>query len=43
VNWSIQPMWRDNPVFQKVDSRIQESEYISKKWNEEMQKQKYFS
>lgn len=41
VNWSIQPMWRDNPVFQKVDSRIQESEYISKKWNEEMQKPKY--
>lgn len=41
VNWSIQPMWINNPVFQNVDSRIQESEYISKKWQEEMAKHRY--
>lgn len=41
VNWSIQPMWITNPVFQKVDSRIQESDYISKKWLEEFSKPRY--
>lgn len=41
VNWSVQPMWINNPVFQKVDSRIQKSEYISEKWREEMIKPRY--
>ena len=41
VNWSVQPMWINNPTFQKVDSRIQESEYISKKWKEEFSKSRY--
>lgn len=41
ADWSSQPMWRNNPIFQKVDSRIQKSEYISKKWEEEMAKPKY--
>ena len=41
VNWSVQPMWITNPVFQKVDSRIQTSEFISAKWREEMAKPKY--
>ncbi len=41
ADWSSQPMWRDNPFFQKVDSRIQKSEYISKKWKEEISKPKY--
>ena len=41
VNWSVQPMWINNPVFQKVDSRIQKSEFISKKWKEEMVKTRY--
>ena len=41
VNWSIQPMWINNPTFQKVDSRIQVSEYISKKWTEEISKPHY--
>jgi hypothetical protein len=41
VNWSVQPMWINNPVFQKVDSRIQKSEYISQKWKEEMNKPRY--
>jgi hypothetical protein len=34
-------MWVNNPVFQKVDSRIQESEFISKKWKAELDKPKY--
>ena len=41
VNWSVQPMWITNPVFQKVDSRIQESDYISEKWIEEFSKPRY--
>jgi Glycosyl hydrolase family 26 len=41
VNWSIQPMWINNPVFQKVDSRIQKSEYRSKRWKEEMDNPRY--
>ncbi|MEM7550776.1 MAG: 1,4-beta-xylanase [Bacteroidota bacterium] len=41
ADWSSQPMWIINPVFQKVDSRIQESEFISKKWKEEMAKPQY--
>lgn len=41
VNWSIQPMWINNPTFQQVDSRIQVSDLISKKWIEEMSKPRY--
>ena len=41
TNWSVQPMWITNPTFQKVDSRIQVSQYISKKWTEEMTKPRY--
>ncbi len=40
-NWSAQPMWLNNPTFQKVDSRIQMSEYITAKWKEEMYKPRY--
>lgn len=36
-DWSSQPMWINNPVFQKVDSRIQKSKYISEKWKKEME------
>lgn len=31
-NWSNQMMWKTNPLFKQVDSRIQMSEYISEKW-----------
>jgi hypothetical protein len=41
VNWSVQPMWINNPVFQKVDSRIQKSDFISEKWMEEISKPRY--
>ena len=41
VNWSVQPMWINNPVFKQVDSRIQESAYISEKWIEEISKPRY--
>jgi hypothetical protein len=41
VNWSIQPMWTNNPVFQKVDSRIQASKLITKNWKEEIKKSRY--
>lgn len=41
LNWSDHPMWITNPVFQKVNSRIQDSPYISKKWVEEISKPRY--
>lgn len=40
-NWTSQPMWVANPVFQQVDSRIQMSEYISNKWMEAMGNPRY--
>lgn len=40
-NWSEQPMWLNNATFQKVDSRIQKSEFITKKWKEELSKSRY--
>jgi len=41
VDWSVQPMWINNPLFKHVDSRIQESKFISKKWEEEITKPRY--
>ncbi|WP_146106917.1 glycosyl hydrolase [Polaribacter porphyrae] len=41
VEWKSQIMWATNDYFKNVDSRIQKSEYISKKWLEEIQKEKY--
>jgi hypothetical protein len=34
-------MWKNNDYFKNVDSRIQQSNYVSKKWLEEMNKTKY--
>ena len=41
VNWPSQLMWVNNPTFQKVDSRIQASEFVTQKWKEEVSKTKY--
>ncbi len=41
TDWYAQPMWITNPVFKNVDSRLQMSKYISKKWTEEIQKSHY--
>jgi hypothetical protein len=41
ANWSEQPMWKNNTIFQNVDSRIQKSEFISEKWKEEMSNPRY--
>ncbi len=41
VNWTLQPMWINNDLFKHVDSRIQESEFIKKKWKEEMAHPRY--
>ncbi len=41
ANWSDQPMWKINPVFRKVDARLQTSSFISKKWTEEFYKARY--
>ncbi len=41
VDWYTQEMWITNPTFQKVDSRIQASPYLSKKWVEKMSDSRY--
>ena len=41
VDWYTQKMWITNPTFQKVDSRIQESSYLSQKWVEKMSESRY--
>lgn len=41
VNWAVQPMWKDNGLFKHVDSRIQKSEFITKKWLEEIANPRY--
>lgn len=40
-DWSSQPMWISNPTFQKVDSRIQMSNYVSEKWKKELRDSRY--
>ena len=41
VNWPSQPMWINNPTFQKVDSRIQMSDDVTTKWKDELAKPQY--
>lgn len=41
ADWSSQPMWITNPVFQKVDARLQVNQYISERWKSEMEKARY--
>lgn len=41
VDWKSQIMWQNNDYFKNVDSRIQKSDYISKRWLEEINKSKY--
>lgn len=36
ANWPAQPMWKDNPVFNQVDSRIQKSAVVSALWRKAM-------
>lgn len=41
ADWPSQPMWVTNETFNKVDSRLQVSPYVSQKWKQEMKKPKY--
>lgn len=41
VDWKSQMMWATNDYFKNVDSRIQKSEYITKKWLTEIAKEMY--
>ena len=42
-NWKVRPMWFENPTFQDVDARIQESPEIKTKWKEKMNKGLYLN
>lgn len=42
-DWSSQPMWITNPTFQKVDSRIQVSKYLSQQWKTELEDLRYLN
>lgn len=41
ADWSSQPMWILNPVFQNVDARIQVSEYVTDRWVAELKNPNY--
>ncbi|WP_397444572.1 glycosyl hydrolase [Polaribacter sp. R77954] len=41
VEWKSQVMWQNNVYFKNVDSRIQQSDYITNKWNKEISESKY--
>lgn len=41
VDWPSQPMWANVAYFNKVDSRIQESEFVTRKWLEEISHPRY--
>jgi len=41
ANWKDKPRWKVNPTFKGIDSRLQLSDFITKKWNEEVGKDKY--
>jgi len=41
ANWKDKPMWKTNPTFKGIDSRLQLSSSISEKWNTEIAKPKY--
>jgi hypothetical protein len=40
-NWKGHDMWKENPTFQNIDARIQNSAVIGPKWSEEMRKDRY--
>ena len=42
-NWKVRPMWFENPTFQDVDARIQESPMISEKWKAKMNNDNYLN
>ena len=42
-NWKVRPMWFENPTFQDVDARIQESPMISEKWSSKMAESRYLN
>jgi hypothetical protein len=42
-DWASQPMWINNPTFNKVDSRLQVSKYVTQKWKRELEKSKYLN
>lgn len=41
VEWKSQIMWQNNAYFKNVDSRIQKSEFLTKKWLAEINKENY--
>ena len=43
TNWKVRPMWFENPTFQNVDARLQESEMIAKYWRKKMASDKYLN
>ncbi|MBX2870967.1 MAG: endo-1,3-beta-xylanase [Saprospiraceae bacterium] len=42
-DWKARPMWFENPTFQDVDARIQESPDITAKWQEKMKTDLYLN
>lgn len=40
-HWLNHPMWKDNPVFQNIDARLQTNPTIIKKWNDKLTDDRY--
>ena len=40
-HWKSHRMWFDNPTFSDIDARLQTSDFISKKWLEEISSDRY--
>ncbi len=43
TDWYAQAMWINSKAFQKIDSRIEMSPYVSDKWREKMQESRYLN
>lgn len=41
VEWLSQPLWIGNITFQQCDSRIQQSEYVSRNWKDKISDNRY--
>ena len=41
ADWPAEPMWKQNVIFKHVDARIQVSDYVSKRWRNELSDSRY--
>jgi len=42
-NWKARPMWVENPTFQDIDARLQQSPMLTKEWKARMAQPRYLN